>query len=324
MGLKDDFLEALNSVKRDLFNGSNGTKPENIENDDIAESVESAVSAGQSAETAFGAPYINPLPEDEIPPAPANDREIMDSFMQASSVIDDNADDSYEYGDASDDGQPEGNFFTAASPVQAYGEDDDASDSLEPGDELEALGTAAADTAIDTANQIPAAAAYGNKVYDFDRTDLYSDDKTIISKNTVIRGALQTDDSVRLLGQVLGDIDCKSNIVIAGKVRGNTSAANAYVMDAQIDGSLQCDDVISISSDAWITGDIRAQQAEIDGKIKGNLDIRHALSIGSTTTIIGNISTDELEVKRGAFINGHVVMYTPSRDVLDKFDHFEE
>jgi cytoskeletal protein CcmA (bactofilin family) len=167
----------------------------------------------------------------------------------------------------------------------------------------------------------PAMASYRQ---DFDRTDLYSDDKTIISKNTVIRGAVQTEDSIRLLGQVHGDIDCKSNIVVAGKVRGNTTAANAYVMDAQIDGNMQCEDVVSVSSDAWVLGNIRAQQAEIDGKIKGNLDIRHAISIGSTSSIIGNISTDELEIKRGEFINGQIMMYTPSRDLLDRFDQFED
>jgi cytoskeletal protein CcmA (bactofilin family) len=95
-------------------------------------------------------------------------------------------------------------------------------------------------------------------------------------------------------------------------------------MDAQIDGNMQCEDVVSVSSDAWVLGNIRAQQAEIDGKIKGNLDIRHAISIGSTSSIIGNISTDELEIKRGAFINGQIMMYTPSRDVLDRFDQFED
>jgi len=151
---------------------------------------------------------------------------------------------------------------------------------------------------------------------------MYSDDKTIISKNTIIRGALQTDDSVRLLGQVLGDIDCKSNIVVAGKVRGNTSAANAYIFDAQVDGDVRCEDVINISDDAWILGNIRAQQAEIDGKIKGNIEIRHIVSIGANSSVLGDISADELEIKRGAFINGQIMMYSPSRDVLDRFDRF--
>lgn len=150
------------------------------------------------------------------------------------------------------------------------------------------------------------------------------DGRTIISRNTIIRGAIQTDDSMRLFGQVLGDIDCRSNILVAGKVRGNTSAANAYVINAQVDGNLLCDDVINVTDDAWILGNIRAQQADIDGKIKGNIEIRHSISIGSNSSVIGNISTDELEIRRGAFVNGQIMMYSPSRDVIDRFDRFDQ
>ena len=159
---------------------------------------------------------------------------------------------------------------------------------------------------------------------DYGESGVYDGEQTIISRNTVLRGALQTEDSVRLLGQMMGDIDCKANVVVAGKVRGNTTAANAYVYDAQIDGDLRCDDAITVSSDAWILGNIRAQQAEIDGKIKGNMEIRHMISIGASSSILGDISTDELEIKRGAFVNGQIMMYSPARDVLDRFDRFED
>ena len=57
--------------------------------------------------------------------------------------------------------------------------------------------------------------------------------------------------------------------------------------------------------------------------MKGNIEIRHTISIGSNSSVIGNISTDELEIKRGAFINGQIMMYSPSRDVIDKFDQFD-
>ena len=164
----------------------------------------------------------------------------------------------------------------------------------------------------------------GQAYIDFEDSDVYDDSKTIISKNTIIRGALQTDDSVRLLGQVMGDIECRSNIVVAGKVRGNTTASNAYIYDAQVDGDVRCDDVITVSADAWVLGNIRAQQAEIDGKVKGNMEIRHMVSIGAQSSILGDISTDELEIKRGAFINGQIMMYSPSRDVMDRFDRFDD
>ena len=111
---------------------------------------------------------------------------------------------------------------------------------------------------------------------------------------------------------------------ISAAARGNTTAANAYIYDAQVAGDVRCEDVITVSNDAWVQGNIRAQQAEIDGKIKGNMEIRHMVSIGSQSSILGDISTDELEIKRGAFVNGQIMMYSPSRDVLDRFDRFDE
>lgn len=294
MGLKDDFLEALNSVKKDIFNGSDDTDSEK----------------DQALQSADAVRQINP--EDEISPPHMDDDAVFGAFKQASAIDDD----VYSLGEDFDDENGGLHNEAAFSPDSAP----------PPFKSYNPAAISGEETGNGMFSGPPMVNGYsnGNRMYDFDRTDLYSDDKTIISKNTVIRGALQTEDSVRLLGQVHGDIDCKSNIVVAGKVRGNTSAANAYIMDAQVDGSLHCDDVVSVSSDAWVLGDIRAQQAEIDGKIKGNLDIRHAVSIGSTSSIIGNISTDELEIKRGAFINGQIMMYTPSRDVLDRFEHFEK
>jgi len=164
----------------------------------------------------------------------------------------------------------------------------------------------------------------GHDYMDFDDNGVYDDTKTIISKNTIIRGVLQTDDSIRLLGQVMGDIECRANIVVAGKIRGNTTASNAYIYDAQVDGDVRCDDIVTVSSDAWVLGNIRAQQAEIDGKVKGNMEIRHMVTIGAQSSVLGDISTDELEIKRGAFVNGHIMMFSPSRDVIDRFDSFED
>jgi cytoskeletal protein CcmA (bactofilin family) len=280
MNLKEDFLEALNSVKKDIFNSSGE-----------AEEARSAQPAD------FAPPAYTP---EALAETNENDKSVFDAFEQASAIDDSFFPESEDNSEASSD-----DFAAAPATFRSY----------EPG---------ASGVTFAPASPPPPVAGPPAIRQDFDRTDLYSDDKTIISKNTVIRGAVQTEDSIRLLGQVHGDIDCKSNIVVAGKVRGNTTAANAYVMDAQIDGNMQCEDVVSVSSDAWVLGNIRAQQAEIDGKIKGNLDIRHAISIGSTSSIIGNISTDELEIKRGAFINGQIMMYTPSRDVLDRFDQFED
>lgn len=316
MSFKDDFFEALRSVKRDFIRDPEAGPAEPVgmaavppvqehteptAPPEVSAQPETAASDIPSSDTGeFRMPENIITADDEMPPPPPprSDREVFDAFQQASAI------------DEEDDELPDDDTAQATEEVHTSAVIDGPAPyrSYEP--------------------SYPEIAEYppsgdGRKIFDFSADDLYSDDKTIISRNTIIRGALQTEDSLRLLGQIMGDIDCKSNIVVAGKVRGNTSAANAYIVDAQIDGNMVCDDSVNVNKDAWVLGNIRAQQAEIDGKVKGNIEIRHTVSIGSASSVIGNISTDELEIKRGAFVNGQIIMYSPSRDVIDRFDDFD-
>ncbi len=288
MSFKEDFVEALRSVKRDFFHEQEEQAGQQVAGPSEA-SKETPPTVSQSGNRLD-------MEDQEIASAnqtPEHDEDVMEAFRQAS-AFDDN-----------DDVDDEAARERDAAPYRHYEKD-----------------YASVISDLEDENM------YDNQDTDRPYVDfgggLYDDEKTVISKNTVIRGSVETDDSVRLLGQVLGDIDCKSNIVVAGKVRGNTSAANAYIFDAQVDGDVRCDDAITISNDAWVLGNLQAQQAEIDGKIKGNIEIRHMVSIGSSSSVLGNISTDELEIKRGAFVNGQIMMYSPSRDVLDRFNRFEE
>lgn len=299
MSLKDDFLEALRSVKRDFFRDYEYQEPA-IEEIPPAPAPPSFTE--QPTEPVYSARTPQPSPDTE--PVVAQDVHID----PPPPVVDDTSSSSVPV-------QPE-----IMDEPEWYEKSASASDF--DAEHFEYDNTNSDDYSSDESPLYP---MEGRIFFDGDNfdTNMEDDQRTVISKNTVIRGALQTEDSIRMYGQVLGDIDCKSNILMAGKVRGNTSAANAYIMDAQVDGNMLCDDVINVTDDAWVLGNIRAQQAQINGKIKGNIEIRNTISIGAHSSIIGNISTDELEIKRGAFVNGQIIMYSPSRDVIDRFEQFD-
>lgn len=296
MSFKDDFVEALRSVKRDFFHDSEDSEPQQAQPQPAAQPVSHEPVQPQQPEVSAAAEDVYDAVQDQPDTYVSGDSgDVMEAYRQASAIEDE---DGYEDEDE-DTSAPAP--YRSYTPQGGYGDD---------GLEQSAAGL----------YDHGASRAY----IDFGDNGLYDDDKTIISKNTIIRGTVETDDSIRMLGQVMGDIDCKANIVVAGKVRGNTSAANAYIFDAQVDGDVRCEDVITVSNDAWVLGNLRAQQAEIDGKVKGNMEIRHMVSIGASSSVLGDISTNELEIKRGAFINGQIMMYSPSRDVLDRFESFGE
>jgi len=94
----------------------------------------------------------------------------------------------------------------------------------------------------------------------------------VVSKGAVIEGKFSSKDSLRLDGQVNGEVDCQSRLVMgdSGKV----------------------------------VGTVKATEAEIFGTIEGDLIIAGSLNLRSSAKIKGNISAKTMSVDEGAIYNG--------------------
>ncbi len=91
---------------------------------------------------------------------------------------------------------------------------------------------------------------------------------------------------------IKGDIETEGNIRIDGILIGNIKAQGKLVMGAQ----------------SSITGDIIADNADIEGKITGNLQISQRLELKSTAKVIGDIQTTRLVIDEGAIFEGACYM----------------
>ena len=94
----------------------------------------------------------------------------------------------------------------------------------------------------------------------------------IISQGSVIEGKFNSKDSLRLDGQVNGEIDCESRFVM-----GETGK---------------------------VVGSVRAAEAEILGEIEGDIMVSGSLNLRSTAKIKGNITAKTMSVDEGATYNG--------------------
>ncbi len=148
--------------------------------------------------------------------------------------------------------------------------------------------------------------------------------ETVIAKNTLIKGTVYSDDGIEVSGKVIGDIECKQDMLINGRVKGTTSSKNAEVVDAVIDGALSCSGDLFVNHNSWVVGNLKSFEAEVNGKIKGNINTRDTLLVGNDAIVMGDISTGELEIKKGAFVNGRINMYQASKEVIDTFENLIE
>ena len=102
--------------------------------------------------------------------------------------------------------------------------------------------------------------------------------------------------------QVNGDIIGKTDVRIAGKVRGNVL----------VDGELILEKYASIE------GDVKCSAAILAGSIKGNVECKGRLFLQDNAQIIGNVKAEQLIINEGAIFQGNCEMTNVPRKGKEK------
>ncbi len=93
---------------------------------------------------------------------------------------------------------------------------------------------------------------------------------------------------IRTGTEINGDINCKEDIRIDGKLFGNLKSAGKVV----------------IGEGGLVEGTIECAYATIFGDIKGTITVNELLSLKSTANLVGDITTNKLQIEPGANFSG--------------------
>lgn len=99
---------------------------------------------------------------------------------------------------------------------------------------------------------------------------------TTIAEGTTVNGDIECDSDMRVDGNIIGNVYCKSKIVLG--------------------------------SSGIIQGDLQANNADVFGTINGNVTTQDLAILKSKCTINGNITTSRLQIDAEAIFNGHCKM----------------
>lgn len=105
---------------------------------------------------------------------------------------------------------------------------------------------------------------------------VYSGVVTTIAAGTTVNGDVESESDMRIDGNVIGNIICKSKIVLG--------------------------------ENAIVQGDIQSANADIFGTINGNAKVSDLLCLKSKSTINGNLTTGKLLIEPNAVFNGQCNM----------------
>jgi cytoskeletal protein CcmA (bactofilin family) len=88
---------------------------------------------------------------------------------------------------------------------------------------------------------------------------------TLIGKNTKFEGTITSKGTVRLDGELVGDMISEGNIVIgeAGKVKGNITC-HSIIVSGTVEGNVICKEQLRLTNTASLYGDIEVKSFIVD------------------------------------------------------------
>ena len=153
-----------------------------------------------------------------------------------------------------------------------------------------------------------------------DINSILTDDTTYITKGTTIKGNLETDGNVDVIGTIEGNLSCGGKLIVGGLIKGNVTAGEVYANAAKLEGDVICDGSVKIGVGTVVVGNVNATSAVIAGAVNGDIDVHGPVIVDSTAVIMGNIKSRSVQINNGAVIEGFCSQCYSEIDVKSFFE----
>lgn len=100
--------------------------------------------------------------------------------------------------------------------------------------------------------------------------------------------------------------DRLNRLVSGTKLTGDLTANSSLRVDGEVVGNIQCNGKLVLGQEGVIVGDINATEVEIDGKVEGHINADVLLILHQTASVKGNIQTARIVIEDGAHIEGNI------------------
>ena len=106
---------------------------------------------------------------------------------------------------------------------------------------------------------------------------------SIIASGTVITGDVRTEGTVKIEGEILGNVQAGQQVLLArgSRVRGDVQTREA-VIGGLVEGSIRAGERVEIQATAIVQGDITTQRIVIaeGGQVNGGLEMKKSSTAG--------------------------------------------
>lgn len=131
-----------------------------------------------------------------------------------------------------------------------------------------------------------------------------TDEVSIITTGTTIKGNLSTTGSFSISGRVEGNVQCNGKLEVTGTIKGNSSSSEVFSDAAKIEGEIMSTGTVKIGLGSVVVGNITATSAVVAGAVKGDIDVQGPVVVDTSAVIVGNIKSRSVQINNGAVIEG--------------------
>ncbi|EOS44649.1 polymer-forming cytoskeletal protein [Lachnospiraceae bacterium JLR.KK009] len=131
-----------------------------------------------------------------------------------------------------------------------------------------------------------------------------SDEVTVITEGTSLKGDLESIGSFELRGKIDGNVRCNGKVTITGTLKGNAEASEFFADAAKVEGEISTSGTVKIGLGSVVVGNITATSAVIAGAIKGDIDVQGPVVVDTSAVVMGNIKSRSVQINNGAVIEG--------------------
>lgn len=102
--------------------------------------------------------------------------------------------------------------------------------------------------------------------------------------------------------------DVQAHLGVGSRVEGKLTFDGSVRIDGQVEGEISAQDAVIIGEGAELTAQISANSVVVQGRVNGDITARKRVELKAPATLVGNITTPSLVIHEGVVFEGHCSM----------------
>jgi len=107
--------------------------------------------------------------------------------------------------------------------------------------------------------------------------------------------------------------DVQASLGKGSRIEGKLTFEGSVRIDGQIEGDITAQDTVIIGKNAEVTAQIHAATVVVEGRVTGDITARQRVELRAPAKLTGNISTPSLIIHEGAMFEGSCSMGEENR-----------